>query len=223
MRWIPHAKCFELNFHWALARWYFLLLGFSSLLENWPKKILWFFLVPATYSRTKRWKNAAKQMQLNGWQDLMDRVHAGLIKEKDCAEVANGPFGLTVLDSPGGHCCDLFFWGMVKKVSLLINKVTSNWEINWEVKRALWITWQTCLSKQLMITPAARRGKHLKICPASMGDGGSFFPYFYHISFPYFYHGCCCFCFFDFWGTVWKVACYLGPGRFGAKGVSEIR
>jgi len=23
-------------------------------------------------------------------QDLMDRVHAGLIKEKDCAEVANG-------------------------------------------------------------------------------------------------------------------------------------
>ena len=129
------------------------------------------------------------------------------------------------IDGPGftGAILLPFFWGMVKKVRLLINKVTSNWERNWEVKRSLWITWQTCLSKQLMITPAARRGKHLKICPASMGDGGSFFPYFYHISFPYFYLGCCCFCFFDFWGTVWKVACYLGPGRFGAKGVSEIR
>ena len=110
-----------------------------------------------------------------------------------------------------GQFCDPFFWEWWN-VSLLINKVTSNWEINWEVKRALWITWQTCFSKQLKITLAARRGKTSKNLLCKHGSWRElFFHVFYHISFPYFYNGCCCFWFFSIFGapfgkllTIWS-------------------
>lgn len=71
-------------------------------------KILWFFLFVNFFTKKKHGKKIASDAAERGWQDLMDRVHAGLIKEKDCAEVANGPFGLTVLDSPGATVVTFF-------------------------------------------------------------------------------------------------------------------
>ena len=102
--------------HWPGGN--FLLLRFFITFGKLAPNIRWFFLVRQLLHEKKHGK-MQPGMQPNGWQDLMDRVHAGLIKEKDCAEVADGPFGLT-MDSPGNSATSVtFFWGMVKKVSLL--------------------------------------------------------------------------------------------------------
>ena len=151
-------------------------------------------------------------MQPNGCRIWWTGVHAGLIKEKDCAEVANGPFGLTVLDSPGRHCCDLFFGEWWKKWAFYLNKVTSNWE----VKRSLWIT-MNYLANLFFQTvkdyTRCKKRKTSKNLPRKHGWWREFFfhVFFYHISFPYFYHGCCCFCFFPFLGHRLESCLLFGP------------
>lgn len=160
------------------------------------------------------------RMQFNGWQDLMDRVHAGLIKEKDCAEVANG-----YLDWQWIHRAPLWpLFGEWWNVSLLINKVTSNWE----VKRSLWITMNYLANLFFQTVKDYTRCKKRKTSKNLPRKHGWWREFFFHVFFTtsvshIFTTVVVAFVFSHFWGTVWKVAYYLVPERFGAKGVSEIR